>query len=61
VTRNGKPAAVLLAPEEYDRHICRARFLTAVDEGLREARAGRIVSDDDLGRRLDEESGTIGS
>src|SRR6266536_1484033 len=59
VTQSGKPAAVLLAPEEYDRLTYRARFLTAIGEGLRDAEAGHVVSDVDLGRHLDEEFGPL--
>lgn len=53
VTQNGKAAAVLLAPEEFDRLTSQARFVTAVQEGLDDQAEGRVVSDDELGRRLD--------
>jgi antitoxin YefM len=59
VTQNGKPAAVLLAPEEYDRLTSRARFLVAVGKGLSDVAAGHVISDRDLGRSLDEEFGTL--
>jgi predicted transcriptional regulator len=57
ITQGGKPAAVLLAPEEFDQLASRARFLDAVDEGLADAEAGRVLSDDELGAVLDEQLG----
>jgi prevent-host-death family protein len=59
VTQNGKAAAVLLAPEEFDRLTTQARFVSAVHEGLADLDAGRVVSDDDVGRRLDARFGPI--
>jgi len=53
VTQNGKPAAVMLSPEEFDRLCDSARFVTAVNEGLADLDAGRVVSDAELERSLD--------
>ena len=53
ITQNGKPAAVLLRPEEFDRLAWHARFTEAVEEGLRDSEAGRLVEDEDLDRDLD--------
>jgi prevent-host-death family protein len=52
ITQSGKPAAVLLSPEEFDRLTYRARILEAVGEGLADAEAGRVVSDKALGKLL---------
>lgn len=52
VTLNGKPAAVLVAPEEFDRMQDRQAFLGAIAEGLADVRARRTVSDAALGREL---------
>lgn len=57
ITQGGKPAAVLLAPEEFDQLASRARFLEAVDEGLADAEAGRVISDEELDAVLDEQLG----
>jgi len=57
VTQNGKAAAVLLAPEEFDRLTAQARFVAAVQEGLEHHEAGRVVSDEELERRLDARFG----
>ncbi len=48
ITQNGRPAAVLLAPADFDRLTARDRFLAAVEEGLADVEAGRLVSDDEL-------------
>ncbi len=55
ITQNGRPAAVLLAPADFDRLTARDRFLAAVEEGLADVKAGRVVSDEDLERDLDIE------
>lgn len=59
VTQNGKAAAVMLAPEDFDRLTTQARFVAAVQEGLGDLDAGRVVSDEDLGRRLDARFGAV--
>ena len=59
VTQNGEPAMVLLAPEEYDRLTYRARFLSAIDEGLADSKAGRVVSDAQLRKTLDAKLGNL--
>jgi predicted transcriptional regulator len=35
----------------------RARFVAAVERGLTDVAAGRVVDDDEVGRELDEELG----
>ena len=57
ITQNGKSAAVLVTPEEFDRLNEHDRFLHAVEEGFEDARKGRLVEDRDLKRHLDEEFG----
>lgn len=46
ITQNGRPAAVLVTPEEYDRLHEHRRFVSAVEEGLADVDAGRIAPDD---------------
>jgi prevent-host-death family protein len=53
VTLNGKPAAVLMSPREYDRMTYNARFLAEISAGMADAIAGRTISDEELGRRMD--------
>ncbi len=57
ITQGGKPAAVLLAPEEFDQLASRARFLTAIGEGLADAEAGHVLSDEELDEALDAQLG----
>jgi prevent-host-death family protein len=57
VTQNGRAAAVLLSPEEFDRLTSQARFVAAVQEGLDQADAGRVVEHDEVGRILDARFG----
>lgn len=57
ITQNGKPAAVLLTPEEFDRLREHDRFLDAVRAGLRDSEAGRVADDEDLDADLDRAFG----
>lgn len=53
ITQNGKPSAVLITPEEFDRlreHDC---FIEAVYEGLADSEAGRVIDDKELVEELD--------
>lgn len=59
VTQNGKAAAVLLSPEDFDQLTTQARFVAAVQGGLGDLAAGRVVIDEDLGRRLDARFGAL--
>ncbi|HZF11648.1 MAG TPA: type II toxin-antitoxin system Phd/YefM family antitoxin [Thermoanaerobaculia bacterium] len=57
ITQNGRPAAVLITPEEFDRMHERESFLAAVREGLDDAEAGRLVEDEKVELILREEFG----
>ena len=59
ITQNGRPAAVLLTPEEFDRLSEREQFLSAVREGLADSEAGRVISDVDLTDELDRALGPM--
>lgn len=59
VTQNGKAAAVMLSPEDFDRLTSQARFVAAVQDGLGDLDAGRVVGDEALGRRLDARFGAL--
>lgn len=52
LTQNGKPAAVLLSPGEFDRIQERERFLESVAAGLADAEAGRTMSTGELRKSL---------
>lgn len=59
VTQHGQPAAVLITPEEFDRLQEHDRFMAAVQEGLADSEAGRLVEDEDLVAALDTEFGPL--
>lgn len=44
ITQNGKAAGVLVSPSEFDRLCERAGLLDAIDAGLADEKAGRVVS-----------------
>ena len=59
ITQNGKPAAVVVTPEEFDR-LCEEReFLASVRQGLADAEAGRLIDGEELERRLNAEFGPL--
>ncbi|SRR6266508_2129504 len=57
ITQNGKPAAVMVSPREFDRLLERERLIEAIREGLSDSEAGRLISDKDLDRQLSSEFG----
>jgi prevent-host-death family protein len=61
ITRNGRPAAVLIAPDEFDRLQQHQMFMEAVREGLAEAERGEVMDDEVLAGELDAEFRRLGS
>jgi prevent-host-death family protein len=59
ITQNGKPAAVLITPEEFDQFRERERFVESVQRGLADVEAGRVIGDTELSRELDAEFGPL--
>lgn len=57
ITQNGKPAAVLITPEEFDRLNEREQFVEAVQEGLQDSEAGRVTDDSTVREELNDEFG----
>ena len=55
VTLNGKPAAVVMSPREYDALSYRARFVDAVNEGLADTAAGRVHDAEQVFSELESE------
>jgi prevent-host-death family protein len=53
ITQNGRPSAVLITPEEFDRVQEHDRFLAGIREGLEDIEAGRFVEDADLDAALE--------
>ena len=59
ITQNGRPACVVMSPAEFDLMRERQAFLEAVADGMADVRAGRVVSDEELGTQLDAEFGPL--
>ncbi len=54
ITQNGRAAAVLLSPEEYDELIYTRTFMQSVAKGLEEADAGEAISTNKLKKQLEK-------
>jgi prevent-host-death family protein len=52
ITQNGKAAAVLISPPDFDLLTEQARFVDAVQRGLTDVQNGRVLSDEDLDKDL---------
>jgi prevent-host-death family protein len=48
ITQNGKPAGVLLTPEDYDELVYRKSFLDSVGRGISDADSGRTHTTKEL-------------
>ena len=57
ITQNGKAAAVLIPAEEYDSLVRGAAFNQAVERGLSDARAGRLVDQGSLAAEMAQRYG----
>ena len=53
ITQNGKPAAVVLSPSEFNRLNAQTRFISAVQQGLEDVQAGRVIDDQMLDEVLE--------
>lgn len=49
ITQNGRAAAVLIAPADFDFLTERARFVDAVKAGMADVQEGRVSADEELG------------
>jgi prevent-host-death family protein len=59
ITQNGRPAAVLITPAEFDLMRERERLMAAIQEGLADSEAGRVLEDDEVERLMDEKFGSL--
>jgi PHD/YefM family antitoxin component YafN of YafNO toxin-antitoxin module len=50
--QNGKPAGVLLSPEEYDEQVYTHRFLESVSRGLDDFQKGETLSPKELKKEI---------
>ena len=52
ITQNGRAAAVLISPSDFDLLTEQARFVDAVQRGLADVQNGRMLPDDDLDKEF---------
>ncbi|MFH0730088.1 MAG: type II toxin-antitoxin system Phd/YefM family antitoxin [Pseudomonadota bacterium] len=52
ITQNGKAAAVLISPSDFDLLSEQVRFVEAVQKGMTDVQQGRVLPDDDLDKVL---------
>jgi len=56
ITQNGRPAGVLITPEEYDKLIYNKIFSESINRGIQDIKAGNIFSTSDLKDKIQEVS-----
>ena len=49
ITQNGRAAAVLIAPADFDFLTERVRFVNSVKAGMADIQEGRVLTDEELG------------
>jgi prevent-host-death family protein len=54
ITQNGKPAGVIISPAEFDSLTEENRFIKAINSGLTDVKQGRVLTDKELDKALDE-------
>ena len=52
ITQNGKAAAVVLSPADFDLLSEQVRFVEAVQRGLADVQNGQVLPDEDLDKEL---------
>jgi len=52
ITQNGKPAGVVLSPNDYDDLVYRKSFLDSVDRGIADADSGKTYSTEEIRAKL---------
>ena len=52
ITQNGKAAAVLISPSDFDLLTEQVQFVDAVQSGLADVQNGRLLPDEDLDKEL---------
>jgi antitoxin YefM len=52
ITQNGKPAAVVLSPEEFDKMKYTERFMNSVNQGLSDINSGDYLNTEQLKSEL---------
>ena len=55
ITQNGKPAAVVLSPEEFDNMKYTERFVNSVNQGLSDINSGDFLDSEQLKKELNKQ------
>ena len=53
ITQNGKPAGVLLSPEDYDELVYQKSLVESINRGLADVNKGDVYTTDELIKELD--------
>jgi antitoxin YefM len=48
ITQNGKPAGVMISPEDYDRTLEKEKFFSSIALGLADAESGKTYTTKEL-------------
>ncbi len=54
ITQNGKPAAVVISPEEFDNMEYTRRFIHSVNQGLKDVDSGNSFSTEEIKKELNK-------
>jgi len=54
ITQNGKPAAVVISPEEFDNMQYTERFMQSVNQGLKDITSGNTFSTEQIKNKLEQ-------
>ncbi len=52
ITQNGKPVAVVIFPEEFDKMEYTKRFMQSVNQGLKDVNSGNVLDTEQLKNEL---------
>ena len=54
ITQNGKPSAVVISPEEFDKMQYTNRFMQSVNQGLKDVTSGNTFSTEQIKNKLEQ-------
>lgn len=54
ITQNGRPAGVLIAPEEYDKLVYNKLFTESINRGIIDIKSGNIFTTSELKNKIQE-------
>jgi len=54
ITQNGRPAGVLITPEEYDKLVYNKIFTESINRGIQDINAGNIFPTSELKEKIQE-------